>query len=186
MASVVDRHMIQRIFIPLHDLRSPTRGRILDMIGFLNSIQSSSQNELIDKTATILMQAFNDDLSKTISSVNVLKDPAKIARNGYSISSLETSTDYANKLLNCDNLPATMDVRAPLMIALNFMTISQLTAAFASKLEELCFAAPRLLVHAHCLSVTSTEIVVFSKHNFASLISISKRRCLDEDECSHC
>ena len=143
---LVDLHRIQRIFNPFHNLSSPTRGRILDMIRFLNSIQSSPQNELIDKTATILLQAFNIDLSKTISpSVNVLKDAAKIARNGYSISSLETATDYATKLLNCDNLPATMDVRAPRMIALNFMTISQLTAAFASKLEALYFAAPRLL-----------------------------------------
>ena len=92
---LVDLHRIQRIFNPFHNLSSLTRGRILDMIRFLNSIQSSPQNELIDKTATILLQAFNIDLSKTISpSVNILKDSEKIARNGYSISSLETATDY--------------------------------------------------------------------------------------------
>ena len=90
---IVDLHWIQRIFIPLHDITSPTRGRILDMIGFLNLIQSNSQ-DVIDKTATILIQAFNNDLSKTLSpSVNILKDAAKIAANGYTINSLETAED---------------------------------------------------------------------------------------------
>lgn len=149
---IVDLHRIQRIFIPLHDITSPTRGRILDMIGFLNLIQSNSQ-DITDKTATILIQAFNNDLSKTWSpSVNILKDAAKIAANGYTINSLETAEDYATKLLNCDHLPATMNVRAPLMIALiNFVTIRQLTSAFANKL------------------------VIFTRKTCASLISISKR-----------
>ena len=155
------------------------------MIGFLNLIQSSSRDELIDKTATTLIQAFNSDLYKILlPSVNVLNNLAKIATNGYTISSLEMATHYATKLLNCDNPPGMMDVRVLLMAALNFVTISQHTTAFASKLEALYFAAFRLLVHGHCLSISSTEVVIFTTKTCTSLISISKRRCLDEAECT--
>lgn len=178
----VDLHHIQWIFIPLHDICAPTRGKILDMIGFLNLIQSSSRDELIDKMATTLIQAFNSEI--LLPSVNVLNNLAKIATNGYTISSLEMATHYATKLLNCDNLPGMIDVRALLMVALNFVTISQHTTAFASKLEALYFAAFRLLVHGHCLSISSTEVVIFTTKTCASLISISKRRCLDEAECT--
>ena len=44
-----------------------------------------------------------------------------------------------------NNLPTTMNVRAPLMVALNFMTINELIAVFASKIETMYFAAPRLM-----------------------------------------
>ena len=50
------------------------------------------------------------------------------------------------------------------MIALNFVSIRQLTTAFAIKPEQLYFCAPRLLTHANRLNVSSTEVVIFTKN----------------------
>ena len=108
----------------------------------------------------------------------------KTTANGYIINSFETFEAYAAKLLNCNYLPATMEVRAPLWIALNFVSIRQLTTVLAIKLEELYFCAPRLLTLTNPLNVSSTEVVIFKKNTITSLIIAPKWRCLEQDECT--
>ena len=77
-------------------LTSHTRGRIIDTIMFLISIQSSSYSELVQ---TILLQTFSNDLGKILPSTNILKDASKVAANGLLMHSLEKSEGVCCKTL---------------------------------------------------------------------------------------
>ena len=75
-------------------LTSHTRGRIIDTIMLLISIQSSSHGKLIQ---TILFQTFSNDKSKILPSTNILKDASKVAANGLLMHSLEKSEGVRRK-----------------------------------------------------------------------------------------
>ena len=62
----VNRPRIQRIFIPLETFPTPRRGRIIELIKFLNSIQTINQGEIAAKASKIILIAYFEDLEPTV------------------------------------------------------------------------------------------------------------------------
>ena len=62
----VNRPHIQRIFIPLETFPTPRRGRIIELIKFLNSIQTINRGEIAAKASKIILIAYFEDLEPTV------------------------------------------------------------------------------------------------------------------------
>lgn len=112
----------------------------------LISIQSSSHGKLVQ---TNLFQTFSNDKGKILPSTN-LKDTSKVAANGLLMHSLEKSIEQVTKLFNVENLPATLELRAPLKVTLNYVTLEASIEAFQKLQAYIC--VPKISSHVGSLS----------------------------------
>ena len=123
----VNRARIQSVFIPLESFPIPQRGKLIEMINFLNTIQTIDRREIAAKASKIILTL------RTCSQqceTSHLKHPEKLASSGFVLLHLlHMLTSYS-----CP-LPTTMGMRTPLMFALNLISRRQLVTTFVEELE---------------------------------------------------
>ena len=66
----VNRARIQRVFIPLESFPIPRRGKLIEMINFLNTIQTIDHREIAAKALKIILNAYFEDLKATVQNLS--------------------------------------------------------------------------------------------------------------------
>ena len=163
--------------------RYALNNNLVELVTFLDIIQTINQREIAKKASEIIIKSYFKDLKPKVQNLSSFKYPDKLASSGFLVHSFCTHEEYANKLLTPNVLPASMAVRTPLLFPLNLVSRRDLVLAFAEELKQ-CFSLPRLTTHTGTLQVSSVEVVILSQYTLASLTATSKRRCLQDGECT--
>ena len=163
--------------------RYALNNNLVELVTFLNTIQTINRREIAEKASEIIIKSYFKDLKPKVQNLSSFKYPDKLASSGLLVHSFCTHKEYANKLLTPNVLPASMAVRTPLLFPLNLVSRRDLVLAFAEELKQ-CFSLPRLTTHTGTLQVSSVEVVILSQYTLASLTATSKRRCLQDGECT--
>ena len=174
-ALAVDRPNIQRIFIPLKSFPTPRRGRIIELITFLNSIRTINRGEIAFKASKLILKR----IGAVHSAISLAPETPSEAGKFW----LCCAWVYDIRMQSMLKSYSTLMFCQPLF-ALNRISRSQLAVAFAKELQEQCFSLPRLITHAGRLQVSDIEVVILSEHRMATLIANARRRCLQESECT--
>jgi len=181
---VVDRPRIQRFFIPLESFPTPRRGRKIELITFLNSIQTINRGEIAAKASTAYPQSILWKFGANSAKPLLTETFSKAGKFWFCHAWFYDNAEYAEKLLNPDVLPTSMGMQTPLLFAFNLVLRSQLVVGFAQELQEQCFSLPTLTTHAGRQQMTGIEVVILSKHRMATLIANERgKRCLQENKC---
>lgn len=163
--------------------RYALNNNFVELVTFLDTIQTINQREIAEKASEIIIKSYFKDLKPKVQNLSSFKYPDKLASSGFLVHSFCTHEEYANKLLTPNVLPASMAVRTPLLFPLNLVSRRDLVLAFAEELKQ-CFSLPKLTTHTRTLQVSSVEVVILSQYTLASLTATSKRRCLQDGECT--
>ena len=86
----VHRARIQRVFIPLGSFSAPRRGKIVELVTFLNTIQTINRREIAEKASEIIIKSCFEDLEPKVQNLSSFKYPEKLASSGFIVQSFCT------------------------------------------------------------------------------------------------
>ena len=78
----VNRARIQRVFIPVESFPIPRRGVFIEMINFLNIIQTIDRRKITAKASKVIFNAYFEDLQPTVQNLSP-QTSKKLASSGF-------------------------------------------------------------------------------------------------------